>query len=384
LTRTDIHFEPIDTSDIDRWIGNPIGGFQLKEPVATTDIRRWVQAMQNPNPLYFDERFATESVFGKMIAPQSFVVACAIAHGVRPAIQGVIPGSHMLFGGDEWSFPGPRINPGDSIRSERVAFDYRVTNTKFAGPTVIQRGDTTYLNDRKEVIARQRSIAIRYLIANAAQVSSAEPVAQEHSWSDQELHGIEAERLEYARGLHDHAALTTTALQMGMRIGRRVIGPHSIQSFTTEWRSYLYTVWGNTSDDGVPETALGRGAVPAMAIRPERSIDPGFGDGLYYGNGRGHTDHKYARLIGMPRPYGFGASMGAYVLDYVANWAGETGHITNSAIQYRNPVLMNDVTYLDGVVAEIGKDGVVTLDVNMTDQDSTLIAKGPVTVQLSC
>jgi hypothetical protein len=35
----------------------------------------------------------------------------------------------MLFGGDKWWFYRPRIRPGDKIRSERMLFDYRVTNT---------------------------------------------------------------------------------------------------------------------------------------------------------------------------------------------------------------------------------------------------------------
>ena len=40
----------------------------------------------------------------------------------------------MLFGGDEWWMYGPRIEPGDTIRHERMLFDYKVTETKFAGP----------------------------------------------------------------------------------------------------------------------------------------------------------------------------------------------------------------------------------------------------------
>ena len=44
-----------DTTDVDRHIGKPVGGGQLKEPVTVTDIRRWVQGMQYPNPLHYDD-----------------------------------------------------------------------------------------------------------------------------------------------------------------------------------------------------------------------------------------------------------------------------------------------------------------------------------------
>ena len=39
-----------DTSDIDRWIGVPIGGGEIIEDIHINDIRRWAQAMQNPEP----------------------------------------------------------------------------------------------------------------------------------------------------------------------------------------------------------------------------------------------------------------------------------------------------------------------------------------------
>ena len=152
----------LDTTDVDRWIGVPLGGGQMKEPVATNDIRRWVQGCQNPHPLYYDEEWAAESPHGAIVAPQSFAVCTDDSHGAAPAIQGHIEGQHMLFGGDEWWFFGPRIHPGDLLRQERMLFDYKVTETKFAGPTMFSRGDTTYVNQRGEIVCKQRSTSVRY------------------------------------------------------------------------------------------------------------------------------------------------------------------------------------------------------------------------------
>src|SRR5262245_34521175 len=131
-----------DTRDVDRWIGVPLGGGQMKDPVSVNDVRRWVQGMQNPHPLFFDDRWAAESRFGEIVAPQSFAVCCSDSHGAGPAIQGHIPGTHMIFGGDEWWFHGPRVRPGDKLTLERMLFDYKVRDTKFAGPTMFSRGDT--------------------------------------------------------------------------------------------------------------------------------------------------------------------------------------------------------------------------------------------------
>lgn len=191
MAEKEIELLPLDTSDVEKWVGKPVYWQQLKEPIAINDIRRWAQGMQNPNPLHYDEHFAHDSVFGEIVAPQSFTVCCDTGHGVPPASQGALPGSHLLFGGDEWFFFGPRIRPGDYIRCDRMNLDYRVANTKFAGPTLFQRGDTTYINQRGEVVARQRSTAIRYLVENARRLDSMKAQEEEPEWTDEQLEQIE-------------------------------------------------------------------------------------------------------------------------------------------------------------------------------------------------
>src|SRR5579862_9530111 len=203
-TEANVELLPLDTSDVDTWIGRPLGGGQLKEPLALTDIRAWAQAMQNPNPRYFDEVFAADSEQGEIVAPQSFAVTTGPGHGAPPAIQGRIEGSHMLFGGDEWWYYGASIRPGDRIHLERLAFDYKVTNTSFAGPTMFQRGDTTYINQRGEVVAKQRSTAIRYLAENAQRLAALKEFEDEPDWTDEQLEQLEADKLEYYRTFQHH------------------------------------------------------------------------------------------------------------------------------------------------------------------------------------
>ena len=61
----------------------------------------------------------------------------------------------------------PRGSVGDLVTAVRQAFDYR-DHDRVRGPTVFQRGDTTYINQRGEVLARQRSTVMRYIVANLA------------------------------------------------------------------------------------------------------------------------------------------------------------------------------------------------------------------------
>src|SRR4029077_10423806 len=145
-----------------QYLGKPIQEARQKETLHNNEFRRWAQAMHYPNLLHYDHDFAAKSRWRKLVAPQSFAVATDDGHGAGPACVGRIPNSHLIFGGDEWWFYGPRIFAGDLITNEKVPFDYVVKETKFAGPTCFQRGDNNYYKQDGTLFAKQSSTTIRY------------------------------------------------------------------------------------------------------------------------------------------------------------------------------------------------------------------------------
>jgi acyl dehydratase len=373
-------YEPIDTAGIDRWIGQPIGGEQLKGVVTITDMRRWAQAMHNPNPLHYDELYARARGYDDIVPAQSFALACAIRQGMAPATQGAIPGARILNGGDEWWF-GKRIGIGDLVTSVRLAFDYRIEIRAETGPTVLQRGDTTYINQHGEVLLRQRSTAIRFLADNLSpQAASSRASFDPPVWSSEQIEAIEQEQLAYARDLRTATPPTMDTIAPGHRLPRRIIGPHSIPSFTTEQRGFLYTAWGNLYDDGLPRAG--------RAFRAEdAAVDPAFGDGVYHGGSKGHTDSNAARLRGMPRAYGTGAAKCAYVIDYLTNWAGDRGVVVHCDVPNTRPVLVGDVTIIAATVADVRPApalgyGLVVLNIEITDQNAMVLSNSTATVRL--
>jgi acyl dehydratase len=384
--------DDLDVSDLARHMGVPIMPGELKEPVSVGDIRRWVQAMHYPNPLHYDETWAAESRFGRIIAPQSFTVATDTSHGCSPAQVGRIPDSHLVFGGDEWWFFEARIEPGDKLLCHRMPYDYKVAQTSFAGPTCFQRGDTLYINQRGERVALQRSTAIRYRVRKAREKKLYDPAQGEPEWSDAELaklDEIKAGFIEQVQTLgHDMRLLES--VQPGDVLAPNVLGPHSLASFTTEWRAYPMTTWGAMAKGPTSVRGEDLGYTKDFAghegDRNLERVDPERTDGAYYGPSRGHLQPRWAQQVGMPRGYGYGASMGAWVLDFVAAWAGEWGYITHADVKYRSPALTGDASFLSGTVVGVREERrrvhVADVEVVVLNQDDKVQAKGTVSVQL--
>lgn len=347
-----------DCSDIDQYLGKPMDQSFLREPLAGNDIRRWVHAMHYPNLLHFDPAFAKASRWGKLVAPQSFAIATDDGHGAGPACVGKIPESHLLFGGDEWWFYGPRVSAGDTIENKRVPFDYVIKQTGF-GPTCFQRGDNNYVNQNGEAIAKQRSTAIRYL-ASAGGGSVNEADFAEPEWTDEDMGAFDARRFTWVKMLRDlgHKERCWDDVQVGDALPERLFGPHSVASFTTEWRAYLVNNWGTMDLRKNDLEALGfTREMAGYENDPDMLLDNTFlTDGAYYGPSRGHLFPKYARRIGMPRGYGYGASMGSWVTDFLSGWAGEHGMVVHSTANYRGPALTGDVTIQTAEVTEKSVD----------------------------
>ncbi len=380
----------LDCSDLDNYIGKPMTPFTLKDPLHNTDFRRWAQAMHYPNLLHYDDEFAVRSRYGRLVAPQSFAIAAAEGHGACPAGIGHIPDSHLIFGGDEWWFYGPRVFAGDRIIQDKTPFDYVVKETGFAGPTCFQRGDNDYYKQDGTMFAKQRSTSIRYRRDLALEKGSLTQT-DDPDWSDEELADIEERKLEYINMMHElgHGRRFWDDVKMGDELPVRVFGPHSVASFATEWRGYLMTVWGaaHRNQDCDPAQLGFVGPMAGFEMDPvEERINPENTDGAYIGPSRGHLFTRWAQYIGMPRPYGYGASMGAWILDYLSGWAGEWGMVVHSNAQYRGPAFSGDITIQTGEIVDKMTDeegrNLVQIKSKMANQDGTVMAVATAEVEL--
>jgi acyl dehydratase len=384
----------MDLSDVESRVGQEVGGGELIEQCSSTDIRRWVMAMDYPNPIHWDHQFAASSKFGGIIAPQSFAVAIDYGHGVQPACVGHVPGSHLIFGGEEWWHYGPRLRPGDRLTQQRRFHDYKITDTKFAGPTMFQRGDTLHINQHGVPVCKERSTSIRYLALEAEKRgmlnASTAPMPR---WTREQREAIDRERHAWIMSNRQGVSPRYEEVSVGDRLPRRVIGPHTLVSFATEYRAFIFNVWGSfrwVAPPGVADPWINQdpGWIDGFGFDEEGAkIDPRLRDGLYMGPSRGHVDSDKASVIGMPRAYGYGATMGAWVTDYVGYWAGNDGYVRYSNTSFRGPALEGDVTYMNAEVMEKLDEStwgvpLVRLAVTMANQDGFKLATGTVDVEL--
>jgi hypothetical protein len=296
----------------------------------------------------------------------------------------------LLFGGDEWWFSGKRVYGGDVINNERIPYDYAVKETKFAGPTCFQRGDNNYYNQHGDMIAKQRATTIRYR-AQAGAASTDMTNAEDPAWTTDELAALEQRKFTWIKMLHDlgHDKRYWDDLIIGEHLTERVFGPHSIASFTTEWRAFIVNTWGtmdlkinDLESMGFTREMAGYENDPAMQL-----INPELTDGAYIGPSRGHLFPHWARTIGMPRGYGYGASMGSWITDYLAGWVGEWGQVLHTHCAYRGPAFTGDATIMTGEIVDkmVDDEGrnVVQVTVRMANQKGVTLATAKAEVELA-
>jgi acyl dehydratase len=382
----------IDLSDIKPRVGQLVGGGQLLEPCTALDIRRWVMGLDYPNPIHWDEEFARNSKFGGLVAPQSMCVGLDWGDGVSPSLVGHIPNSHMLFGGEEWWFYGHTIRPGDQLFQERRFHDYKEVDTKFAGPSLITRGDTIHRTQNGTLVAKERATSIRYLVAEAEKRKMYETnPTKAPVWTPEELKKIAKIRRDWILSGRKGISPRFEEIDVGDKLPRRVVGPHTLTTFASEWRGFPFTTWGAYKWVGVPgvkDPWINQNAGWTLPVDYEEAkIDPRVIDGLYSGPASGHVNTSAGAELSIPRAYGYGTSMGAWAIDYLAYWAGHDGMVRHSKMAFRAPVFEGDVTYVDGEVTAKQADSpwggaLVTIKLQMTNQEGIVSVAGEAEVEV--
>ena len=229
----------LDLSDVEPRVGQLVGGGQ-----------RWDPLLRRPTSAAGSWRWTTRTRSTGTTSSRSLEVRrhrCAAVvrrlHGLSARRAAGLcrhdPGSHLIFGGEEWWFYGPRLRPGDLLLQQRRFHDYKVTDTKFAGPTLFQRGDTLHRNQHGTLVAKERSTSIRYLAAEAEQAARCTHQLPREARAGRRRSWPRSTKVRHDWILSGRWGARRLRRSVGDRLPRRVIGPHTIASFTTEYRAFV-------------------------------------------------------------------------------------------------------------------------------------------------
>jgi len=149
-----------------------VGGL-LGDPQTATVTRRESQryawAAGDLNPIYFDEAAARAAGYEGLVVPPT-LLGWIMEDGApaetlredglyRGRRQGVpLRVRRVMFGGQEWDFVAP-VLVGDTVTAE-TRLKSLEEKTGASGPFVLTTQETTYTNQRGEVVARARQVSI--------------------------------------------------------------------------------------------------------------------------------------------------------------------------------------------------------------------------------
>ena len=153
------------------YIGKDMGS-RTGEPISDKDIRHHALAIDDPNPIYFDEAAAKKSKYGAMVATPGYLFFATQNASIEERVKDLtetgfakgaflgipeFPGTWELGwvrGGDDWEFI-KRAKMGDT-----VTVNWKIANIVEkqgkAGAIVIVTSDHVYTNQNGEVLANHR------------------------------------------------------------------------------------------------------------------------------------------------------------------------------------------------------------------------------------
>lgn len=147
--------------EISRFIGRTTSTTYEVEKGA---IARFAGAVDDPNPLYWDEEYAAKSRYGSIIAPPGFFGWPVKGGGPSDDLVAMVSQlsaagyGRILDGGTEWEFFKP-VQAGDKLTVTSLVKNI-VERSGKTGKAIFLFRETTYANRNGETVATMRQTTI--------------------------------------------------------------------------------------------------------------------------------------------------------------------------------------------------------------------------------
>lgn len=350
------------------WLRRDVHWPQISEPISQHDIRRWAMySVGDDNPLWTDGEYGKKSWWGRTIAPPTF------CYSIDTSITAPgLPGVQWIHGGSRWETYLP-IEVGDRITARGRVIAVEEKHGKQVPRFIKQVGETIYVNQRNEVVARIERDTLRVPRSRTGQgFKNSDDVEARKSprYTEAEIREIgEAYLNEYRRGKQ---ILYWEDVKDGEELPSIVKGPLNLVDIMAFY--------------------AGRRAVynPLKLAFMERVKHPknvyvSPNSGIPSHPAAGHFDVDIAHEVGMPRAYDQGWMRINWAGHLLTNWCGDAGFVRYLGATLPALNMAGDLSTFHGkVMGKRYEDGehLVDIDVTATNQNGVKNTVGNAVVRL--
>ena len=280
--------------------------FTSPEELGKSSIRMFALAVGDRNPLYIDNKYASGSKYGGIIAPPTFI--CETTQFMTDILDTdggpinrpkILPGPDIR-GGNEYSFLQP-VRPDDILDVSWKISDIVEKNAK-TGKLIIVTSEITYYNQHAELLAVNSETTIFRDPASSSPNLMASPPVSGQSPVPQEPPPNPARSLDNA--------LMFEEVEVG---------------------------------DDIP-TITKNITFPSMVFYGASTWD-------FH---RFHYDQEFVNSRGFSSPFVDGQELGAFLAQLLTDWTGDPGRLQNLSFRFRGFVFPGETLICKGKV--IGKE----------------------------
>lgn len=319
------------------------------------------------NPLYRDQEYARWTRFGGLIAHPCF------------------PWTHHWPGRSYWGLPGVHgfgvaidceyyrnVRPGDRISIWNRVIDIHEKPSKFSGKMAMQYLESTYINQRDEILCRALGMTARHE-RKASRDTGKYKEVKTHIYTPEERGRIDDMVLTEHERIRGQNTRHWEDVNVGDSIDEIARGPLS------------------SSDTMAFVIASGRGAAHGVLLRhaakhPKHYIrNKKTGGGIEY-TGIGHHREDFAREVGVPGMYDYLPQRACWFATAITNWMGDDAVLKRLRMEARLFNCQGDTTFITGkIVKKYVKDRCALVDIEMKgiNQRGDLSSPGFATVMLA-
>ena len=340
---------------------------QYLRDASTDSIIIFANGIGDLNPLYRDQEYSRA---GHALAECSRTRASRGLTTGPAAPIGVARRARIRRDDRLRVFP-QRARPGDRINVWNRVLGIEEKPSKFSGKMAMQYLDSTYTNQRDEVVCKALGLTARHE-RKASRDKGKYKDVRTHVYTKAESDAIDEKIMNEPAQVRGALTRYWDDVKVGDAIDEIVRGPLSM------------------SDTMAFVIASGRGAAHGALLKhaakhPKHYIRNKDGGGGVEYTGIGHHREDFAKKVGVPGMYDYLPQRACWFVSAITNWMGDDGVIKRIRMEARMFNLQGDTTFINGkVVKKYLKDGCPLIDIEMTgvNQRGELSSPGFATVML--